>query len=140
MKRALFVLLMLVASGTAQEAKPSRAACRTNLRLWTTAIRSADATPACSDSMVACPFSGELKDWTSDQLVIVSHAAIACTHVDKHRAYEWVALRMVHFAMQRVGGFWLSSEPTFQQFLDWEQEQQGIAPLKDDDPDMVARR
>ena len=139
--RTLALILLMLGQVCAQD-KPTRAACRVDLRVWTAAIRSADTNPACNDSTVACPFSGELKYSTAHQLMIVPRAAMACTRVDKHHrhVYEWAALRMEHFAVQRVGGFWLLNLPTFQEFLDWEQEQRGAVPTPvSDELDTVAR-
>ena len=77
--RVALVFVLLVASGTAQEAKPTRAECRAHLQAWLPLFRDAYGSPACDgDGTHACPFAAGLRTLSTHELLDIPPQAEAC--------------------------------------------------------------
>lgn len=141
--RVVLVLILLVASGTAQ-AKPSRAACRTNLKQWMEMFKAADRDPACAGdgSSPSCPFVPAIRGLDILQLIHMPGEIESCLAVDRHRRYEyqWVLSQTENLMMRRIA-FYLIAKDEMDDYAEWEDVQRGVTtPAKDDSPDTVAQR
>ena len=141
MRVKVLVLVLLVASGTAQEAKPTRAECRAHLQTWLPLFRDAYDSPACAgDGTDACPFSAELRNLSTHELLDIPALAESCIAVDKqHKGYGWVATRAENVVVMRAGYFFQDTDQT-DAYIRWEDVQRGIVTLPDtnDEPPIVA--
>ncbi len=136
--RVALVFVLLVASATAQEAKPTRAECRAHLQVWLPLFRDAYSSPACNSDSPVCPFSAGLRTLSTHELLDIPPQAEACIFVDRHRkGYAWVATRAENVIVMRAGYFFKDAD-LVDDYIRWENIRRGITPK--DGPDTVAKR
>ena len=146
MRGKVLVLVLLAASGlTAQEAKPTRAACRTSLKQWVAMFKAANQDAACvgDGSSPSCPFVPAIRGLDILQLIHMPDKIEACSAVDRrHRYdYQWTLSQTENLMMRRIA-FYLISKDEMDDFAEWEDVQRGIASTptaKDNEPDTVAK-
>ncbi|MGA2645758.1 MAG: hypothetical protein ABSF15_13680 [Candidatus Sulfotelmatobacter sp.] len=142
MPKPLMIFVLLAASGlTAQEAKPSRAACRTDLKQWMEMFRTANEDPACASGSLSCPFVPAVRGLDLNQLVNLPDQIEACLAVDRHRRYDYQwTLSQTENLMVRRTAVYLISKHEIEDYGEWEDTQRGVVtPTDTDDPDTVAR-
>jgi hypothetical protein len=144
MRFKALVLVLLVASGlAAQEAKPTRAACRTNLKQWVAMFKAANQDVACAaGSSPSCPFARPIRGLDILQLIHMPDKIEACSAVDRrHRYdYQWALSQTENLMMRRIA-FYLISKDEMDDYAEWEDVQRGIGTStpKDNGPDTVAK-
>jgi hypothetical protein len=145
MRTRTLAFVLLVASGlAAQEPKPARAACKTNLKQWMEMFRTADQDPACADaSSPSCPFARPIRGLDILQLIHMPDKIEACLAVDRHRRYDyqWVLSQTENLMMRRIA-FYLISKDEMDDYAEWEDRQRGIVSTptpKDNGPNTVAK-
>ncbi|MGA8617994.1 MAG: hypothetical protein WB660_05675 [Candidatus Sulfotelmatobacter sp.] len=141
--RVALVFVLLVASGMAQDQpKPSRAACRTDLKQWMEMFRTANEDPACASGSPSCPFSGPVRNLDLDQLVNLPDQIEACLAVDRHRRYDYQwTLSQTENLMVRRTAFYLISKHEIEDYAEWEGVMRGIVtPPDTDDSDTIAKK
>jgi hypothetical protein len=146
MRFKALVLVLLAASGlAAQEAKPTRAAWRTNLKQWTARFKAANQDVACvgDGSSPSCPFARPIRGLDILQLIHMPDKIEACSAVDrKHRYdYQWTLSQTENLMMRRIA-FYRISKDEMDDYAEWEDVQRGIASTPtpmDNGPDTVAK-
>jgi hypothetical protein len=140
MRFKVLVLVLLVASGTAQEAKPTRAECRAHLQVWLPLFRDAYGSPACNGDSPVCPFAAGLRTLSTHELLDIPPQAEACIFADRHRkGYAWVATRAENVIIMRAGYFFQDAD-LVDDYIRWEDKQRGVMPAPKSGPDTVAKR
>ena len=141
MRVKVLVLLLLVASGTAQEAKPTVRECRAHLQVWLPLFRDAYGSSACNgDGTHACPFAAGLAQMSTDELLDIPPLAQACIFVDKHRkGYAWTTVRAENVIVMRAGYFFQDTDQG-DAYIRWEDKQRGVSPAPKDGPDVLAEK
>jgi hypothetical protein len=143
MRVKVLALVLLVASGTAQEAKPTRTASRTNLKQWTAMFKAADQDVACAGdrSSPSCPFVPAVRGLDILQLMHMPDKIEGCLAVDRHRRYDyqWVLSQTENLMMRRIA-FYLIAKDEIDDYAEWEDVQRGVVtrPDEDDEPLIVA--